>query len=79
MARIMQEINRLNVCGHRVKCIMDWGHFQAGSVYYVQSAVDVHKCGIVETVCDVFFGPEPYGGGRCVLLSDLKDFFRLEE
>lgn len=75
----MANINRLNVCGSRVRCIMDWGHFQAGSVYYVQNAVDVHECGIVETVCDVFLGPEPYGGGRCVLLNDLKDFFKLED
>lgn len=75
----MADINRLNVCGSRVRCIMDWGHFQAGSVYYVQNAVDVHECGIVETVCDVSFGSEPYGSGRCVLLTDLKDFFKLED
>lgn len=58
---------------------MDWGHFCAGSSYYVENATDVRECGVTETICTVFMGPEPYGACRCVLLCDLQSFFKLDE
>ena len=63
----------------KVRCKKDFGVFKKDKVYYVRRMINIHECGIRDSIWDIFFGEEPVGGARNILGSDLEYYFKKEE